>query len=157
MLHCVVGGAMFSFCGLLVLSTCFLFSAAQSPEAYSREQLQPLTSFRQQHRRTIDGRLCAAAFVQDRVAYTGCTGAANPEGASGRDWCYVESQVLSVGSPAWNFCAPVMDYDMARVHAASSFATNIAAIRTMVAKLQKTQRAAEKALGAYVSKCGSRQ
>jgi hypothetical protein len=151
------GNAMLSFCALFVFLDCFRFLAAQSPDAYSREQLQPLTSFRQQHRRTIDGRLCAAAFVQDRVAYTGCTGAANPEGASGRDWCYVESQLFSVGSPAWNFCTPVMDYDMARVQAASSFDTKIVAIRAMVAKLQKTQRAAEKALDSYVSKCGSRQ
>ena len=32
---------------------------AQAPdEGYSREQLLPLTKFRQQHRRTIDGRFC---------------------------------------------------------------------------------------------------
>ena len=59
----------------------------------SREQLRPLTKFRQQHRRTTDGRLCAAAFVQNRKAYTGCTDAPNPEGESGRPWCYVEAQV----------------------------------------------------------------
>ena len=41
--------------------------AQRAPEeGYEREQLQALTKFRQQHRRTIDGRLCAAAFVQDR-------------------------------------------------------------------------------------------
>ena len=66
---------------------------AQKPdEGYSREQLQPLTNFRQQHRRTIDGRLCAAAFVQNRKSYTGCTDAPNPTGESGRPWCYVEAQ-----------------------------------------------------------------
>ena len=43
-------------------------------------------------RRTLDGRLCAAAFVQNRQAYTGCTDAPNPDGESGRPWCYVESQ-----------------------------------------------------------------
>merc|ERR1712125_24752 len=69
-------------------------AAAQSPDAgYSREQLQPLTQFRQQHRRTTDGRLCAAAFVQNRKSYTGCTDAANPAGESGRPWCYVEAQL----------------------------------------------------------------
>ena len=73
------------------------------------------------------------------------------------DKIFVESQLLSVGSPTWNFCAPVMDYDIARVQAASAFVTKTAAIRAMVAKLQKTQRAAEKALDSYVSKCGSRQ
>ena len=60
---------------------------------YNRETLQPLTKFRQQHRRTTDGRLCAAAFVQNRKAYIGCTDAPNPAGESGRPWCYVESQV----------------------------------------------------------------
>lgn len=68
---------------------------AQSPdEGYSREQLLPLTKFRQQHRRTIDGRLCSAAFVQNRKTYSGCTDAPNPDGESGRPWCYVEAQVL---------------------------------------------------------------
>ena len=39
-----------------------------------------------------DGRLCAAAFVQNRKSYTGCTDAANPAGENGRPWCYVEAQ-----------------------------------------------------------------
>ena len=43
----------------------------------------------------MDGRLCAAAFVQSRQAYTGCTDAPNPQGVSGRPWCYVESQVAT--------------------------------------------------------------
>ena len=46
--------------------------------ALTREQLKPLTQFRQQHRKTLDGRLCAAAFVQDRKAYTDCSTAPNP-------------------------------------------------------------------------------
>ena len=88
---------------------------------YNRNVLQPLTQHRQQHRRTVDGRLCAAAFVQNRKAYTGCTDAANPSGESGRPWCYVEpqvgiclffdmasmtnvSQLLDGSSPSWNYC-----------------------------------------------------
>lgn len=104
----------------------FAFSAwaiadqAQASD-YNREILQPLTKYRQQHRRTVDGRLCAAAFVQNRKAYTGCTDAANPSGESGRPWCYVEPQVeicvfscmalltkflqlLDGSSPPWNYC-----------------------------------------------------
>merc|ERR1712203_288895 len=65
---------------------------------YTREELQPLTKFRQQHRRTIDGRLCAAAFVQNRKAYTDCTDAPSPSGESGRPWCYVEAQLLDGGA-----------------------------------------------------------
>jgi hypothetical protein len=78
-----------------IICSFFLFMAivAEKPdEGYSREELQPLTNFRQQHRRTIDGRLCAAAFVQNRKSYTGCTDAPNPAGESGRPWCYVEAQ-----------------------------------------------------------------
>lgn len=33
---------------------------------------KPLTQWRQQHRRTFDGFLCAAAFVQDGHIYTNC-------------------------------------------------------------------------------------
>ena len=52
--------ALFSF-------AVFLCAAGQQLEdEYAREKLQPLTKYRQQHRRTMDGRLCAAAFVQDR-------------------------------------------------------------------------------------------
>ena len=40
----------------------------------------------------MDGRLCAPAFVQAGSAYTGCTDAPNPDGVSGRPWCYVEAQ-----------------------------------------------------------------
>lgn len=80
--------------------------AVHEPQrGYTREQLQPLTKFRQQHRRTIDGRLCAAAFVQNRKAYTDCTDAPNPVGESGRPWCYVEAQLMDVGI-AWAYCAP---------------------------------------------------
>ena len=43
-----------------------------------------------------DGRLCAAAFVQNRKSYTGCTDAPNPVGESGRPWCYVEAQVCAL-------------------------------------------------------------
>lgn len=124
-------------------------------EGYDREQLQPLTQFRQKHRRTIDGRLCAAAFVQNRQAYTGCTGAPNPVGESGREWCYVEAQ-LSGAAPAWNYCAPVMDYDAVRASAGPVFKAKVDEVRAWVAKLQKTQRAAEQALDLYEQKCRSR-
>ena len=56
------------------------------------DKLQSLASFREQHRKTIDGKLCAAAFVQDRKAYTGCSTSRNPAGEYGRAWCYIEPQ-----------------------------------------------------------------
>ena len=40
---------------------------AQAPdEGYSREQLLPLTKFRQQHRRTIDGRCLAISHLSEK-------------------------------------------------------------------------------------------
>merc|ERR1719440_1780574 len=131
---------------------------AQKPdEGYSREQLQPLTNFRQQHRRTIDGRLCAAAFVQNRRSYTGCTDAPNPAGESGRAWCYVEAQLLDTNAAeaAWNYCAPVVDYDALRKEMASVFEDRAAKVQAFVAKLQKTQRAAEQALDKYEKACAA--
>ncbi|KAL8440426.1 hypothetical protein Efla_000314 [Eimeria flavescens] len=44
--------------------------------------LQQLTAFRKNHRRTVDGRLCAAAFVQDDQTYTDCTTARAPNGTT---------------------------------------------------------------------------
>merc|ERR1712032_1498077 len=144
---------------------------AQNPDAgYSREQLQPLTSFRQTHRRTVDGRLCAAAFVQNRETYTGCADAPNPAGDSGRPWCYVQAQILGAdgNAPAWNYCAPglhcfsnilyipfdlelfcvssVVDYDAMRAEAKAVIDSKLGEVRGLVARLQKTQRAAEQAL-----------
>lgn len=129
---------------------------SQAPDAgYAREQLQPLTKFRQQHRRTTDGRLCAAAFVQNRKSYTGCTDAPNPAGESGRSWCYVEAQLLSADAAeaAWNYCAPVVDYDGMRREVSSIFVDKAAAVQSLVSKLQKTQRAAEQALDKYEKTC----
>merc|ERR1740123_1320931 len=142
-------------CALLgVLGSC----AAQSPDAvYSRDRLKPLTTFRQTHRKTVDGRLCAAAFVQNRETYTGCADAANPAGESGRPWCYVETQLLGAngGGPAWNYCAPVVDYDAMRAEAKDVFESKIGEVRGLVARLQKTQRAAEQALDLYEQHCAS--
>merc|ERR1712190_584999 len=130
-------------------------ATAQAPEeGYSREQLLPLTKFRQQHQRTIDGRLCAAAFVQNRKAYTGCTDAPNPSGVSGRPWCYVEPQLLG-DAPAWNYCGSVVNYDAVRDESKRGIPQKIASIRTYVGKLQKAQRAAEKALDMFHKRCAA--
>eukprot|EP00927_Polykrikos_kofoidii_P083029 TRINITY_DN840_c0_g1_i3.p1 TRINITY_DN840_c0_g1~~TRINITY_DN840_c0_g1_i3.p1 ORF type:complete len:145 (+),score=19.67 TRINITY_DN840_c0_g1_i3:32-436(+) len=93
-----------------VSSVCFaivLVACAAQDEKHARENLLPLTQFRREHRRTIDGRLCAAAFVQDRRAHSGCTKTKSPLGDSGREWCYVEAQVASGPTDSanpWNYC-----------------------------------------------------
>merc|ERR1712032_991088 len=132
---------------------------AQNPDAgYSREQLQPLATSRQTHRKTVDGRLCAAAFVQNRETYTGCADAPNPAGESGRPWCYVQAQILGAdgNAPAWNYCAPVVDYDAMRAEAKAVFDSKLGEVRGLVARLQKTQGAAEQVLDLYEQRCVSR-
>ena len=65
-------------------------------------ELPDSAQHRQQHRRTLDGRLCAAAFVFDRQTHTGCSDGTNPAGEHGREWCYVDAQVAhasGVGVP----------------------------------------------------------
>ena len=111
--------------------------------------------FRQEHRKTIDGRLCAAAFVQARQTYTGCTDAPNPMGESGREWCYVEAQLLASSSDvsAWDYCAPRPDYDALRVASKDIFASKISEIRGHVSQLQKAQHAAEEVLDMYDKHC----
>ena len=52
-----VPGIIMSWLQLPVVFILIVGLVAQAPdEGYSREQLLPLTKFRQQHRRTIDGR-----------------------------------------------------------------------------------------------------
>ena len=49
--------------------------------------------------------------------------------------------------------APVVDYDAVRKDTASAFEEKIVEVRGLVAKLQKTQRAAETALDKYEKSC----
>merc|ERR1712066_538979 len=108
------------------------------------DELAPLTQFRSQHRRTLDGRLCAAAFVQSGSAYTGCTDTPNPDGASGQPWCYVEPQLLDGGAAtSWGPCAPVVDYDTMRQEAGRSIQAKVQKVRNFVVKLSKAKIAAE--------------
>ncbi|CCF75456.2 cleavage and polyadenylation specificity factor subunit 5 [Babesia microti strain RI] len=78
--------------------------------------LSPLTEFRRFARRTVDGRLCAAAFIQDDQTYTDCTNATAPDGSNGIEWCYVEVQLINKGSSLkdWGECEPPTDYDRIR-------------------------------------------
>ena len=50
---------------------------------------------------------------------------------------------------AWNYCAPVVDYDALRKEVVTIFADRAAEVQGMVVKLQRTQRAAEQALDQY--------
>ena len=54
---------------------------------------------------------------------------------------------------AWDFCAPAVDYDIARKEVSAIFDAKITEVQAIVAKLLQTQRAGEQALDKY---CWSR-
>ncbi|ESS33462.1 PA14 domain-containing protein [Toxoplasma gondii VEG] len=104
------------------VAACFgLVGTSAQESGYDRQALQRLTEYRQVHRKTIDGRLCAAAFVQDNVTYTDCTDSKAPDGTVGRMWCYVEVQLLGKGIRDWDYCQDVVNYDDVRASARSLF------------------------------------
>ena len=143
--------------GVISVCVALLFVACEANTDLGHENPLPLTQFRKEHRRTIDGRLCAAAFVQDRIAFSGCTKTKTPVGDSGREWCYVEAQVASESTDSaqtWNYCAPVVDYASARATAGKSLRTKLGEARAWIGKMQKAQRAGEASLTMYKEKCG---
>lgn len=102
----------------------FLFFCFLHHVVYSKSPSSPLeriTEFRQQHRKTNDGRLCAAAFLHDDQTYTDCTDAVSPDGTSGREWCYVEVQLLGKNTRDWDYCRGSINYDRLRIHAKRVF------------------------------------
>jgi hypothetical protein len=57
-----------------------------------------------------DGRKCANVFVVSSVMYKDCTNTKSPDGKNtGREWCYIDPR--EGGSPNWQFCAAILDYD----------------------------------------------
>ncbi|EAA19041.1 hypothetical protein [Plasmodium yoelii yoelii] len=116
----------------------FIFWVITSILIYSKEQgnsLEKITEFRQQHRKTLDGRLCSAAFLHDDQTYTDCANTTSPDGTTGmyifvsvpffclarREWCYVEVQLLGKGERDWDYCAGVINYDKIRIDAKRMF------------------------------------
>merc|ERR1711972_1062075 len=99
--------------GTYVYSFCFCFTATLCISAFGASvpnTLDSLVQHRQGHRKTTDGRLCAAAFVHNDVAYTNCASTTAPDGTVGAEWCYVEPQAAAGGSPIWDFCSSRVDY-----------------------------------------------
>merc|ERR1711862_87462 len=83
--------------------------------------LEQFDNYRLSHRRTNDGRLCAASHVQSEVAHTACATHLSPEGVAGREWCYVEEQAAAAGPNTWGYCAPNVDYAAVRTRMRYAF------------------------------------
>ncbi|QOY40807.1 Fibronectin II collagen-binding/PA14 domain containing protein [Cryptosporidium parvum] len=126
-------------------------------QAPTSQLLQELAQYRQQFRRTVDGRLCSAVFVQDFQTYTDCTIAKSPDGTSGREWCYVEPQVASQGSKNWNYCLPVVNYDMLRTKANEIFEVKARESAKIANQLDNQASRLTDLLERYNSTCGSQQ
>merc|ERR1719454_2010225 len=110
-------------------------------------------NFRQEHRSTTDGRLCAAAFVHGRAAFTGCASVASPDGAVGREWCYVEDGAGGPSSEDWGFCAPRIDYGDVRLRVANAYAEKSHEFGELLGVLQSLSKDVARATGALRSRC----
>jgi hypothetical protein len=87
---------------------------------------------RPSRRWTKDGRLCAAAFVQDGKTFTDCTTTKSPDGKlSGKEWCYADPN--AGGNPNWAYCKPILDYDRVRMRARDLMLELIVEIRRVAA------------------------
>ena len=64
--------------------------------------------------------------------------------------CFYKLLDTSAAEAAWNYCAPVVDYDALRKEVTAVFADRATQVQALVVKLQKTQRAAEQALDKHV-------
>merc|ERR1712216_880886 len=141
---CVRGGE----CLVVAMWRAVLFCLFVSVAAVHSQQqpLEPLTKFRQTHRKTIDGRLCAAAYVHNSQAFTDCTSAANPDGVSGREWCYVEEQAASSGPQKWDYCTPRVNYADVRQRVGYAFAEKASEISNAIDVVQALSREAARLL-----------
>ncbi|VWU51716.1 LCCL domain-containing protein [Hepatocystis sp. ex Piliocolobus tephrosceles] len=115
-----------------------------------------ITEFRQQHRKTLDGRLCAAAFLHDDHTYTDCTIVTSPDGTSGREWCYVDVQLLGKGSRDWDFCANTINYNKLRLHAKKLFEEKSLDADRLKDRLQMLNSKIHSMLNKYDSVCGTK-
>lgn len=80
----------------------------------SENQVQSRLKMLSKKRRiTKDGRKCASQFVQNGKIYKDCATVVAPDGKNSKqEWCYVDPN--EGGSPNWDYCAPILDYDSVR-------------------------------------------
>ncbi|XP_026193807.1 uncharacterized protein LOC34618352 [Cyclospora cayetanensis] len=129
-------------------------TASGSDIAQSVPALQKLTEFRPRHRKTIDGRLCAAAFVHEGQTYTDCTDARSPDGTTGREWCYVEVQLLGKGPKDWDFCTPPLNYNALRSFVRREFDALMATNDEMIDSLDVEELRLQDMLSRFRQTCG---
>ncbi|KJP84988.1 hypothetical protein AK88_05383 [Plasmodium fragile] len=140
----------------LALFCCLVLESISVLGRDPTSSLERITEFRQQHRKTLDGRLCAAAFLHDDQTYTDCTSATSPDGTSGREWCYVEVQLLGKGSRDWDYCANAVNYNKLRLHAKKVFEDKSVEADRLKERLHVLNSRVHSMLNKYDSVCGSK-
>ena len=88
-------------------------------------------------RSTMDGRKCSMKFMQAGKVYTDCATVADPGGKNAKkEWCYVDAS--EGGTPNWDYCAPILDYDTVREKANELAASFVPELRkaTDLVKMQ---------------------
>uniref|UniRef100_A0A3B0N633 PA14 domain/LCCL domain containing protein, putative n=1 Tax=Theileria annulata TaxID=5874 RepID=A0A3B0N633_THEAN len=94
-----------------------------------------LTQYRNRARRTVDGHLCAAAFVQRDQIYTDCTVEVAPDGTEGKEWCYLESQLIGKLEKDWGFCETPLNYEEIRNATLNHIAQKVSQVDEMLRSL----------------------
>merc|ERR1719359_386929 len=145
---------------LSILSSLVFGVAAMSsplvPVSMLASEVLEAPRFQQQHRKTVDGRLCAAASAQDEQTFAGCSTLATPDGDIGRSWCYLSPQLVDASSDSknWQYCTGIIDYDAVRAAALPEFAAAVSDIRNGKARANLAERAVEKTLATITKVCG---
>lgn len=133
-------------CVVGVVAAALVSSVAASPA-------EAVGNFRQEHRSTVDGRLCAAVFVHGHAAYSGCATVASPDGTVGREWCYVEDGIGGSNSEDWGYCAPRTDYGDVRMRVANAYAEKRHEFIEMVGVIQSLSKDVARATDALRARC----
>ncbi|KAK2196510.1 bifunctional Fibronectin type II domain superfamily/PA14 domain/PA14-GLEYA domain [Babesia duncani] len=98
------------------------------------------TQYRNSPRRTLDGHLCAAAFVHANNVYTDCTMEVAPDGSSDKEWCYLEAQLTGKLEKDWGFCEPLINYERVRAAAAAKVAKKVAQVDELRESMETYRR-----------------
>ncbi|AFZ80603.1 hypothetical protein BEWA_034610 [Theileria equi strain WA] len=130
-------------------------TSISASDDYDHLELLKLTEFRQRHRKTINGALCAAAFIRNGNKFTDCTVTEAPDGSVGREWCYVEVQLIGTGARDWDFCAGVVDYDVLRDKAESLSRLRAMELEYAVRSLATEEKRLDGTVSKFDEVCGN--
>merc|ERR1719313_18463 len=142
-----------SRCSKTMHKRIFAFSLLAVVTNAQQQPLEPLTKYRQTHRKTKDGRLCAAAYVHNSQAFTDCTSAPNPDGVTGTEWCFVEEQVASAGGASWGYCAPKVNYAEVRARVGAALEEKENELASAIQTVQGLSKDVTKLLSEIEAQC----